>query len=140
MLYNSISTFSFSVDNIPIRVFKNLESIGVAFPKNQPMRLYSSIWNADEWATRKGLVKIDWTQAPFIASYRGFSTSACSLASGKPSCSSSVPNYSPWLSQKLDPIGEEKLKWVQQNYMVYNYCTDTKRFPQGFPPECNETA
>ncbi|KAL3535358.1 hypothetical protein ACH5RR_003819 [Cinchona calisaya] len=129
-------TIVFSVDNIPIRVFKNLESIGVAFPKHQPMKLYSSIWNADEWATRGGLVKIDWTYAPFIASYRGFSASACSLASGKHFCSSSKPNYSPWLSEKLDLMGEKRLKWVQKNYMVYNYCTDTERFPRGFPPEC----
>ncbi|CDP02963.1 unnamed protein product [Coffea canephora] len=130
------SAVVFSVDTIPIRVFKNLESIGVAFPKTQPMRLYSSLWNADEWATRGGLVKIDWTQAPFMASYRGFSSSACSLASAKPSCVSSMPNYSPWLSEQLDPLGERRLRWVEKNYMIYNYCTDAKRFPQGFPPEC----
>jgi hypothetical protein len=26
---------------------------------------------------------------------------------------------------------------VQKNYMIYNYCTDAKRFPQGLPPECS---
>jgi len=29
------------------------------------MRIYSSLWNADDWATRGGLVKTDWSQAPF---------------------------------------------------------------------------
>ncbi|CAD5186237.1 unnamed protein product, partial [Musa acuminata subsp. malaccensis] len=77
----------FMVDRIPIRDFKNLESRGVAFPKNQPMRIYSSLWNADDWATRGGLVKTDWSQAPFTASYRSFradtvpSSSGCAAAS-----------------------------------------------------------
>ncbi|THG07484.1 hypothetical protein TEA_010391 [Camellia sinensis var. sinensis] len=50
----------FLVDNTPIRVFKNGESIGVPFPKNQPMKIYSSLWNADDWATRGGPVKADY--------------------------------------------------------------------------------
>ncbi|XP_020524400.1 probable xyloglucan endotransglucosylase/hydrolase protein 23, partial [Amborella trichopoda] len=52
------------------------------------------------------------------------------------STSSSSPcKASAWLSQEaLDTNEQEKLKWVQKNYMVYNYCTDTKRFPQGLPP------
>ncbi|CBI17801.3 unnamed protein product, partial [Vitis vinifera] len=92
----------FSVDGTPIREFKNSESIGVPYPKNQPMRIYSSLWNADDWATRGGLVKTDW-------------------------------------SQELDSTSQERMTWVQKNYMIYNYCTDTKRFPQGLPPECTAT-
>ncbi|THG04226.1 hypothetical protein TEA_026556 [Camellia sinensis var. sinensis] len=75
----------FLVDNTPIRVFKNGESIGVPFPKNQPMKIYSSLWNADDWATRGGLVKADWTKAPFTAYYRGFNVQTCTG-----SCTSSV--------------------------------------------------
>ncbi|KAL0346030.1 UNVERIFIED_CONTAM: putative xyloglucan endotransglucosylase/hydrolase protein 25 [Sesamum radiatum] len=132
-------TIVFLVDNTPIREFKNLENIGVQFPRKQPMRLYSSIWNADQWATRGGLIKTDWSQAPFTASYRNYNASACTVPvnPGQPACSSAAnqqPDDRPW---KLDPVSEEKLKWVQQNYMIYNYCTDTKRFPQGFPPECS---
>ncbi|XP_075654717.1 putative xyloglucan endotransglucosylase/hydrolase protein 23 [Castanea sativa] len=130
----------FSVDGTPIREFKNLESIGVPFPKNQAMRIYSSLWNADDWATRGGLVKTDWTQAPFTASYRNFNANACVWSSGVSSCSSSSPPSqsisNAWLSQELDSTSQDRLKWVQKNYMIYNYCTDSKRFPQGLPPEC----
>ncbi|RVW67873.1 probable xyloglucan endotransglucosylase/hydrolase protein 23 [Vitis riparia] len=131
----------FSVDGTPIRQFKNLESKGVAYPKNQPMRIYSSLWNADDWATRGGLVKTDWSQAPFTASYRNFNANACVWSSGSSSCSknSSSTTSNAWLYQELDSSSQEKLKWVQKNYMIYNYCTDTKRFPQGLPPECTAT-
>ncbi|XP_051151028.1 probable xyloglucan endotransglucosylase/hydrolase protein 23 [Andrographis paniculata] len=110
----------FSVDGTPIREFKNAESVGVAYPKKQPMRIYSSLWNADDWATRGGLVKTDWSQAPFTASYRSFNAA----------------DGDDWVNQELDSAGQERLKWVQSKYMIYNYCTDSKRFPQGFPPEC----
>ncbi|KAF8400424.1 hypothetical protein HHK36_013722 [Tetracentron sinense] len=127
----------FSVDGTPIREFKNSESIGVPFPKNQPMRIYSSLWNADDWATRGGLVKTDWTHAPFTASYRNFNANACVWSSGASSCTSQSPSdNNAWLSQEMDSTSQERMKWVQKNYMIYNYCTDTKRFPQGLPPEC----
>ncbi|KAI9090218.1 hypothetical protein K1719_028764 [Acacia pycnantha] len=130
----------FSVDNTPIRVFKNLESFGAPFPKKQPMRIYSSLWNADDWATRGGLVKTDWSKAPFTASYRNFNAkNACVWSNGGSSCSSNPTSSSSWLSQELDLTSQKRLRWVQKNYMIYNYCTDAKRFPQGFPLECTRS-
>ena len=118
-----------------------MEPRGVAFPKNQPMRIYSSLWNADDWATRGGLIKTDWTQAPFTASYRNFNADACVWSSGTSSCSSrnsaGASTNNAWLNQELDATSQERMKWVQKNYMIYNYCTDLKRFPQGLPPECS---
>ncbi|XP_062078656.1 probable xyloglucan endotransglucosylase/hydrolase protein 23 [Humulus lupulus] len=127
----------FSVDGTPIRKFKNLESKGIPYPKNQPMRIYSSLWNADDWATRGGLVKTDWSKAPFTASYRNFNVNACVMSSGSSSCASNSQPSNSWLNQELDSSGEEKLKWVQKKYLIYNYCSDAKRFPQGFPQECS---
>ncbi|XP_077238398.1 xyloglucan endotransglucosylase/hydrolase protein 22-like [Tasmannia lanceolata] len=124
----------FYVDGTPIRAFMNREGSGIPYPKNQPMRLYSSLWNADDWATRGGLVKTDWTQAPFVASYRGFNADACVWSAGKSSCS---PTKGSWWDQGLDSNGAQKLAWVKKNYMIYDYCRDAKRFPQGFPPECS---
>ncbi|KAL5775207.1 hypothetical protein ACOSP7_012764 [Xanthoceras sorbifolium] len=130
----------FSVDGTPIRQFKNLESIGVPFLKSQPLRIQSSLWNADDWATRGGLIKTDWTQSPFTASYRNFKADACVWSSGKPSCSISSPPKGDWFWQELDLASQQKLRWVHKNYMIYNYCTDTKRFPQGFPRECTASS
>ncbi|CAA2945604.1 xyloglucan endotransglycosylase hydrolase [Olea europaea subsp. europaea] len=127
----------FSVDGTPIREFKNSESLGVAYPKNQPMRIYSSLWNADDWATRGGLVKTDWNQAPFIASYRNFNANACVSSSSSCTQSSTSSSSNSWLNEELDSTSQERLKWVQKNYMIYNYCSDSKRFSQGFPPECS---
>lgn len=122
------------VDGIPVRQFKNLEHMGIPYPKMQPMRLYSSLWNADQWATRGGLVKTDWSNAPFTASYRNFKADACVSSDGKSSCSTGSPR---WFSQRLDLTAEDKMRVVQRKFMVYNYCTDSKRFPQGFPKECS---
>ncbi|GKV18041.1 hypothetical protein SLE2022_270430 [Rubroshorea leprosula] len=123
----------FLVDNTPVRVFKNAESIGVPFPKNQRMRIYSSLWNADDWATRGGLVKTDWTKAPFTAYYRNFNFAPATTGSSSSSSGSS------WENAELDATSRRRLRWVQKYFMIYNYCTDLKRFPQGFPPECRRS-
>ncbi|GAV63082.1 Glyco_hydro_16 domain-containing protein/XET_C domain-containing protein [Cephalotus follicularis] len=126
------------VDGTPIREFKNLESRGIPFPKSQPMWIYSSLWDAENWATRGGLVKTNWSQAPFTASYRNYGAQACiwSSSSNSSSCSSTSTNNS-WLSQSLDTTGQQRMQRFQKNYMIYNYCTDTLRFPLGLPPECS---
>lgn len=136
------------MDGVAIREFKNLESSkGVPFPKDQPMRIYSSLWNADDWATRGGLVKTDWTQAPFVASYRNFTANACVWSSSSGAVSYCGSNYATnsgtsdnnneWQWEELDYANQGRMKWVQENFIIYNYCTDTNRFPQGLPLECN---
>ncbi|KAK4481848.1 hypothetical protein RD792_012759 [Penstemon davidsonii] len=129
----------FSVDTIPIREFKNSVFVGAAYLNRQPMRIYSSLWDADDWATRGGLVKTDWSQAPFTAAYRNFNANnACVWSNGSSSCDSSPTKGEKkgWLIEEIDAKRREKLRWVQKNYMIYNYCSDVGRFPKGFPPEC----
>ncbi|PKA51387.1 putative xyloglucan endotransglucosylase/hydrolase protein 23 [Apostasia shenzhenica] len=132
----------FMVDGTPIRVFRNVESKGVPFPKNQPMRIYSSLWNADDWATRGGLIKTDWTLAPFTAYYRNFNADACVWAAGRSQCpaarnrKAAAGGAGAWMEYEMDVASQKRMRWVQRNFMIYNYCTDRKRFPQGFPPEC----
>ncbi|CAI9089059.1 OLC1v1023560C1 [Oldenlandia corymbosa var. corymbosa] len=120
----------FLVDEIPIRVFNNHEDLGVPFPSRQPMRLYSSIWNAESWATQGGKVRIDWSKAPFTASARNLKIDASVWHSDD----ASSPNKT-WMNQQLDAIGKRNLQWVHKNYMVYNYCRDYK-YIYGIPLEC----
>ncbi|KAL5728293.1 xyloglucan:xyloglucosyl transferase [Ranunculus cassubicifolius] len=132
-------TYSIIWNSQNIIEHKNTESLGVAYPKNQPMRIYSSLWNADDWATRGGLIKTDWSKAPFRAFYRNFNANACIWSSGSSSCSTASTNAmrdTTWKNQGLDAYGRKRLRWVQKYYMVYNYCSDLQRFPQGLPVEC----
>lgn len=130
---------SLMVDETPIRVFNNNEAIGVPFPNTQAMNVYSSIWCGDSWATQGGSVKTDWAYAPFTASYENLVVNSCQDSSGSSSsCSGSSSNTTPWLTQQLDVGLQAQLSSVQNKYMIYNYCTDYKRFPQGCPTECNQ--
>nr|ATU07266.1 xyloglucan endotransglucosylase/hydrolase [Chrysanthemum x morifolium] len=125
----------FYVDEVPIRVYKNNEAKGIPFPKMQPMGVYSTLWEADDWATRGGLEKIDWNQAPFYAYYKDFDIEGCTMP-GPNSCSSNPSNW--WEGatyQHLDSVAAHRYRWVRVNHMVYDYCTDKSRNPVT-PPEC----
>jgi beta-glucanase (GH16 family) len=123
----------FYVDGTPIREYRNRQATtGVPFPTQQPMRVYASMWDAEEWATQGGRVKTDWSRAPFTASYKGLAASGCASQDAA-ACARS---NGAWMYQELDTTAQSRLQWVQKNYMIYNYCADTWRFPQGLPPEC----
>nr|AAT84462.1 putative xyloglucan endotransglucosylase/hydrolase [Selaginella kraussiana] len=123
----------FYVDSTPIRVFPNAQDIGVPFPTKQPMGVYSSLWNADDWATQGGRVKTNWGHAPFVASYRNFDLDACAISSG--SCTNSAKWWDASAYAALSPSEISKLKWVEKNYLVYDYCKDPSRFSTK-PAEC----
>lgn len=129
----------FLVDDVPVRVFLNNEKQGVAFLNNQPMGVFSSIWNGDQWATQGGLIKTNWSHAPFITSYQSFNADACESTGGeRPSCA--LPNSQNWWNKPpyttVSPRQVAYLQWVKQNFMVYDYCTDSARY-QPAPKECS---
>ncbi|KAK9139376.1 hypothetical protein Scep_009057 [Stephania cephalantha] len=129
---------AFFVDDVPIRVFKNSKDIGVRFPFNQPMKLYSSLWNADDWATRGGKEKTDWSKAPFTASYSSFHIDGCDAATPQEIQVCATRGIKWWdqkAFQDLDGYQYRRLKWVRQKFTIYNYCTDKSRYPS-VPPEC----
>lgn len=127
----------FYVDDIPIRVFKNNEAKGVPYLKYQPMVIYSTLWEADDWATRGGLEKINWSKAPFNAYYKDFEIEGCPVP-GPRECSSNPRNW--WEGaayQQLSAVEARSYRWVRMNHMVYDYCTDKARYPVP-PPECRD--
>ncbi|XP_059292871.1 probable xyloglucan endotransglucosylase/hydrolase protein 8 [Lycium ferocissimum] len=136
ILWNS-HQIVFFVDKVPIRVYKNANHTNNFFPAQRPMYVFSSIWNADNWATRGGLDKINWKNAPFVASYEDFTIDACQWKNPYPACVSTATQrwwdqYSTWhlsSKQKID------YAWVQRNFVVYNYCQDTVR-NRYKPQEC----
>lgn len=121
------------VDNIPIRVMHNRQSIGVAFPTRQPMRLYTTLWNGDSWATRWGQVKIDWKKAPFIANFKNFNANACVAKPG-----ADCRNFNAGINRGLDEGTKEKMEQIQSKWMVYDYCRDMRRYAHGLPYECRK--
>jgi hypothetical protein len=70
------------------------------------------------------LRKTDCSHAPFTAHYRNFTASSPSTTTAG-------------FGQEMDATAQQAMKWARENYMVYDYCADAKRFPQGFPPECS---
>ncbi|KAJ7298746.1 hypothetical protein O6H91_Y444000 [Diphasiastrum complanatum] len=125
----------FNVDDVPIRVFRNNTALGVPYAYDQGVGIYSSIWNGEQWATRGGLEKINWTYAPFTASYQGFGIDAC-VFTGTPDSCLTGKNW--WDQDKYQTLTSDqlgKVSWVKQNYMIYNYCTDSARYTPPLP-EC----
>ncbi|CAN6450693.1 unnamed protein product [Victoria cruziana] len=124
----------FYVDATLIRIFRNHESSGVAFPSRQAMRMYSSLWDAEDWATQGGRVKTDWSKAPFVATFGDVAINGCAWKGSSSSCSAAATG---WMNQAAASSDLRRLAWVQRNSMIYNYCKDVNRFPQGLPPECS---
>ncbi|KAF7840664.1 putative xyloglucan endotransglucosylase/hydrolase protein 8 [Senna tora] len=128
----------FFVDKVPIRVFKNNGKANNFFPNEKPMYLFSSIWNADDWATRGGLEKTNWKLGPFVSSYKDFSVDGCLWEDPFPACVSTTTKnwwdqYDAW---HLSDDQNKDYAWVKRNLVIYDYCDDSERYPT-LPEECS---
>lgn len=122
------------VDGRAIRAFKNYEQYGVPFPTWQQQRLYGSLWDADEWATQGGRIKTDWSEAPFVAYYRNYNFTWCQPSPGVSWCGAEPKDSKRF---DLDQKTRGELWWASQYMMIYDYCTDHRRFNESdFPKEC----
>ncbi|CAK7332205.1 unnamed protein product [Dovyalis caffra] len=123
------SEIIFLVDDVPIRRYPRKSD--ATFP-SRPMWVYGSIWDASSWATEDGKYKADYSYQPFIGRYKNFKIGGCT-ADGPSSCRppSVAPSGSGGLSQQQHSV----MEWVQRNYLVYDYCRDSKR-DHTQTPEC----
>lgn len=120
---------SFLVDDVPIRRYPRKSD--ATFP-SRPMYVYGSIWDASSWATEDGKYKADYKYQPFIGRYRNFKLQGCNTQA---STSCQPPSISPSGYSSLSPQQFSALQWVQNNYLVYNYCHDPRRDHTQIP-EC----
>ncbi|XP_010908974.1 probable xyloglucan endotransglucosylase/hydrolase protein 32 [Elaeis guineensis] len=119
---------AFFVDDVPIRRYARKN--GATFPV-RPMWIYGSIWDASSWATEDGKYKADYRYQPFVARFTRFMIGGCSAyapSSCRPVAAS--PSGSGLSSQQYSAM-----RWVQSNYMVYDYCQDSRR-DHSLTPEC----
>lgn len=122
------------VDGVAIRDFKNNEDQGVPFPTWQSMRMYGSLWSAEDWATQGGRIKTDWSQAPFVSYYRNYNVTWCQPSPGVAWCGDEPASSTRF---DLDQQTLADLQWVRESHMIYNYCTDDVRFNDTTrPKEC----
>ncbi|XP_019165186.1 PREDICTED: probable xyloglucan endotransglucosylase/hydrolase protein 10 [Ipomoea nil] len=129
----------FMVDSVPIRTYRNHADKGVAYPMGQPAPAQISLWDGSSWATDGGRVKIDWSKAPFIASFKDYTIDACVWKGDPSECRADGPSN--WWNQDnystLTPIQRGLYEWVMKYQITYDYCTDSQRFNGSIPLECS---
>ncbi len=127
----------FLVDDTPIRTFRNNEALGVPYMDDQGVGIYASLWDGSNWATDNGWVKLNWTYAPFIATFEDFGVDGCEVVNGD--TQACVTQQGMWWNlpqyQTLNANQIQALHKVQSDYLIYDYCTDTTRYPIT-PIEC----
>ncbi|KAL4011135.1 hypothetical protein IC575_028182 [Cucumis melo] len=121
----------FLVDDVPIRRYERKSD--TTFPV-RPMWVYGSIWDASSWATEDGKYKADYKYQPFIGRYKNFKLSGCA-AEGGASCRPLNSGPGGGGRGRMSQQQEKAMEWVQNNYLVYNYCHDPRR-DHTLTPEC----
>lgn len=118
------STCRFWVDDTPIREFIRNET-ATPYPNHQPMKVFASIWDGDSWATEGGRIKIDWTAAPFVATYSNYTFNACPCANTTTAiaaCQNSRFAKTTAASRTLTGHRLNQMKRVKATWVKYNYC------------------
>lgn len=121
------------IDDIPIREYPNMALKG-QYPL-KPMYVYATIWDGSDWATDGGKYKANYSYAPFVAAYSNFILNGCATQQPPSTGCTCASEFSSVVPPKLTSQQRLALQWVQQKYIIYDYCQDKNRYPTPLP-EC----
>lgn len=128
---------AFFVDDVVVRIFRNLEDkvAGFQYCKFKALGMHVSIWDGSSWATQGGRVPINWNSAPFVATYENFQMSGCEVNSIDKNAPVGCQSHP---SATGIPVTRDQVLQMQArkaSMMKYDYCTDKARY-KVTPPEC----
>lgn len=128
----------FYVDEVPIREVVRSTAMGGDFP-SKPMSLYTTIWDASNWATSGGKAKVNYKYAPFTSEFKDFVLEGCPVDPIEQVPSSNCQDTDSRLAEKglsvITPAGRRAMRRFRERYIYYSYCYDTIRYPVPLP-EC----
>ncbi|KAK7813888.1 putative xyloglucan endotransglucosylase/hydrolase protein 30 [Quercus suber] len=129
----------FYIDEVPIREVVKNDAMGGDYP-SKPMSLYTTIWDASNWATSGGRYKVNYKYAPFVAEFKdlvleGCPTDPIEQVSAADVCAEKDAYLDSQDYAIMTRKRRQAMRWFRQRFMYYSYCYDTLRYPVP-PPEC----
>ncbi|KAM4085212.1 hypothetical protein ACJW30_10G009500 [Castanea mollissima] len=129
----------FYIDEVPIREVVKNDAMGGDYP-SKPMSLYTTIWDASNWATSGGRYKVNYKYAPFVAEFKdlvleGCPTDPIEQVSAADVCAEKDAYLASQDYAIMTRKRRQAMRWFRQRFMYYSYCYDTLRYPVP-PPEC----
>jgi xyloglucan:xyloglucosyl transferase len=110
---------------VPIREIKRTKSMGGDFP-SKAMTLYSTIWDASNWATNGGKYKVNYKYAPYVAEFSDFVLHGCAVdpIDHVTNCDS----VQEIVHSDVTQVERIKMENFRLKHMTYSYCYDKIRY------------
>ncbi|CAJ2674286.1 probable xyloglucan endotransglucosylase/hydrolase protein 28 [Trifolium pratense] len=128
------SKIIFYVDDVPIREIKRTKSMGGDFP-SKAMTLYSTIWDASNWATNGGKYKVNYKYAPYVAEFSDFVLHGCAVDPIDHVTNCDSVQSSETVPSDVTQLERIKMENFRLKHMTYSYCYDKIRYKVPLP-EC----
>ena len=140
---NLVFTFSFYIDDTPIRVVRRSVDMGGDYP-SKPMSLYATIWDGSNWATSGGKYKVNYKYSPFVAEFSDLVLQGCKLDPIQqiPTAGSCAEEELKLVARDFAALSPERVAAMRNfrtKFMTYSFCYDSLRYPSTFP-DCEVVA